>query len=237
MGEALLRLCTICARSGSRGVPGKNLRILHARPLIAHSIMQAKRSGLFRTIAASSDSERILKVARECGADLLIRRPHRLSTDQASKYPVIQHALRRSERSLGVKFETIVDLDVTAPLRMVQDIRNAVRLLEKKGVSNVITGSRARHSPYFNLVELNAGGFVRLSKPGAKSVFRRQDAPLCFDMNASIYVWRRDALLNNKFIFNADTLLYEMPEDRSKDIDSELDFRIVDFLMRDGVKS
>jgi len=218
-------------------VPGKNLRILRGKPLIAHSILQARRSGFFHTIAASSDSERILKVAREWGADLLIRRPHRLSTDHASKYPVIQHALWSAERTLGMKFETIVDLDVTAPLRGNRDILNAVRLLEKKGVSNVITGSRARRSPYFNLVELNGRGFVRLSKPGPKRVLRRQDAPLCFDMNASIYVWRRDALLKNKYLFNADTLLYEMPQARSHDIDSELDFRIVDFLMRERVAS
>lgn len=231
MGGSMTRLCTICARGGSKGVKGKNVRPLRGKPLIAHSIAQAKATGLFAAVAVSSDSEEILAVAREWGADVLVQRPDELASDTAPKAPAIRHCLEEAERQLGRTFPVFVDLDATSPLRLPEDISGAVRLLEERGVSNVITGAPARRSPYFNLVELDAAGTARLSKSLPHPVARRQDGPRCFDMNASIYVWRRDAFLRHPAVFYDDTLLFEMPEDRSVDIDSELDFEIVRLLM------
>jgi len=225
------RICTICARGGSKGVKGKNIRPLLGKPLIAYSIEQARSSGLFDLLAVSSDSELILEAASKYGVDYCIKRPDELATDQAAKLPVIQHCVRQVEELAGIVFDTIVDLDATSPLRDVYDIIESVKLLETRNVSNVITGSPARRSPYFNLVELDDEGFVRLSKSVRSLIVRRQDAPKCFDMNASIYVWKRPALFSGTSVFNSDTLLFEMPEDRSVDIDSELDFRIVELLM------
>lgn len=230
MGQSVKRLCTVCARGGSKSVPSKNIRELHGKPLIAHSILQAKESGLFEKIAVSSDSRQILDIARQWGADLLVERPVELATDTAAKLPVIQHCAREVERQSGTAYDTVVDLDVTAPLRAPEDIRGAVRLLEEGSAPNVITGMPARRSPYFNLVELDDQGRVRLSKRPEKPVTRRQDAPRCFDMNASIYVWRRKALFQCDSLLVPDTILYRMPEERSVDIDSELDFEIVSFL-------
>jgi CMP-N,N'-diacetyllegionaminic acid synthase len=231
VGEALNRLCTICARGGSKGVKGKNLRPLLGKPLLAYSIEQAKASGLFAAIAVSSDSDLILETAREYGADHLIKRPDELATDQAAKLPVIQHCAAEVERLQGQTFDTIVDLDATSPLRSVEDIRAAVALLEESDANNVLTAMPSRRSPYFNLVELNAEGFVELSKPLTVPIVRRQDAPKCFDMNASIYAWNRPVLFESQSIFNKGTCLYVMPEERSIDIDSELDFAFVEFLM------
>jgi CMP-N,N'-diacetyllegionaminic acid synthase len=231
MGGQMSRLCTICARGGSKGVKGKNFRPLHGKPLIAHSIEQARTSGLFDAIAVSSDADIILNIAREWGADYLVKRPGELATDHAAKLPVIRHCAAEVERERGGSFDTFVDLDATSPLRSVEDIKSAVALLEESGAGNVITAMPSRRSPYFNLVELNADGFVSLSKPLKNSIVRRQDAPRCYDMNASIYVWKRQVLFVSDTIFNADTRLYVMPEERSIDIDSELDFRFVEFLM------
>jgi N-acylneuraminate cytidylyltransferase/CMP-N,N'-diacetyllegionaminic acid synthase len=231
MDKPMTRICTICARGGSKGVKGKNTRLLEGKPLIAHSIEQAKASGLFAAVAVSSDSEPILEIARAHGADILVRRPDELATDTAAKLPVIRHCVAEVERQLGLQSSICVDLDATSPLRSIEDIRGAVELLERSGSGNVITAMPARRSPYFNLVELGADGVVRLSKPVDKPFVRRQDAPECFDMNASIYVWRRDVLINAPSLFNADTRLYVMPEERSIDIDSELDFQFVEFLM------
>jgi N-acylneuraminate cytidylyltransferase/CMP-N,N'-diacetyllegionaminic acid synthase len=231
MGQAMKRLCTICARGGSKGVKGKNIRELLGKPLIAYSIEQAKASKLFDVIAVSSDSDLILEIAKEWGADYLIKRPDELATDQAAKLPVIRHCAAEVERQMGVSFEVIVDLDATSPLRSAEDIQNAVKVLEEAGAGNLITGMPARRSPYFNLVELNANDVVELSKPLKTAIVRRQDAPKCYDMNASIYVWKRDVLLNGDKLFNEDTKLYVMPEERSIDIDSELDFRFVEYLM------
>ncbi len=225
------RLCTVCARGGSKGVEGKNLRLLQGKPLLVWTLEQARDAGLFDFLAVSSDSEAILDAARSFGVDLALRRPDALSSDQAAKVPAIVHAVRTAEAAAGETFDVTVDLDATAPLRLPADIRGAVELLEARGVSSVITGSPARRSPYFNLVERQADGSVVRSKPLPQAIVRRQDAPVCFDMNASIYVWRRDALLDDPRVLYPDTLLYEMPEERSHDIDTPLDFEIVEFLM------
>lgn len=225
------RICTICARGGSKGVKGKNIRPLLGKPLIAYSIEQAKQSGLFDVIAVSSDSELILETAKTFGADYLIKRPDELATDQAAKLPVIKHCVAEVEQQKGCTFDTIVDLDATSPLRSVEDIQSAVALLEENRVGNVITAMPSRRSPYFNLVELNENGVVELSKPLKTPIVRRQDAPKCYDMNASIYVWKHQTLFDSKSLFNADTRLYVMPEERSVDIDSELDFKVVELLM------
>lgn len=231
MGSEVKRICTICARGGSKGVKNKNIRELHGKPLIAYSILQARETGLFDAIAVSSDSAEILAAAGAWGADHLIRRPDELATDQAAKLPAICHCVLEAERAAGTSYDVIVDLDATSPLRVADDIVQCVTLLESRGVSNVITGAPARRSPYFNLVELDENGYARLSKQLERPVVRRQDAPKCYDMNASVYVWRRESLLSGATVFNPDTLIHVMPEERSIDIDSELDFKLVEFIM------
>ncbi|NBO19237.1 MAG: acylneuraminate cytidylyltransferase family protein, partial [Proteobacteria bacterium] len=122
-------LCTICARGGSKGVPGKNIRPLMGKPLIAHTIAQAKASGLFELVAVSSDSEDILNAAQAHGADLVIKRPDELASDTAGKMPAIAHAVRSVEEKKNTRYDICVDLDATSPLRLPQDIVEAVRLL------------------------------------------------------------------------------------------------------------
>ncbi|MFB5166830.1 acylneuraminate cytidylyltransferase family protein [Parageobacillus toebii] len=225
------RLCTICARGGSKGVKNKNIRPLLGIPLIAHTIIQAQKSEMFDFIAVSSDDDEILKISKQYGVKLLIKRPSQLATDSAPKLPAIVHCVQECEKLTGKKFQTIVDLDATSPLRSIQDIVNAIQLFEStRDATNLITASPARRSPYFNLVELNENGYIELSKQLDKPIVRRQDAPKCFDMNASIYVWNRESLFKAKSVIDEKTILYEMPEERSIDIDSELDYEIVQFL-------
>src|SRR5712691_4711519 len=102
------RLCTICARGGSKGVKGKNLRPLLGRPLIAHSLEQARASGLFDLVAVSSDASEILETARTFGADLLIHRPDELASDSAAKVPAIRHAVLEAEARSAQQFDTLV---------------------------------------------------------------------------------------------------------------------------------
>lgn len=225
------RLCTICVRAGSKGVRSKNTRIIAGKPLIAHSLYQARAAGLFDTIAVSSDSEQILALARSYGATCVVRRPDALASDTAPKLPAILHCLDEVERQLGLGFDVLVDLDATSPLRSPEDIGAVVEMLEASPGCNIITAAPARRSPYFNLVERRADGTVGLSKPPSSAVFRRQDAPECFDMNASIYAWWAGDFRAAPAIFTPQTRLYVMPEERSLDIDSELDFRLVEFLL------
>lgn len=225
------RICTICARGGSKGVKNKNLKIILEKPLIAHSIIQAQNSNLFDTVAVSSDSSEILKVAKEYGVNVVIQRPDELASDTAAKPPVMKHCVVESEKITKIQYDTIVDIDATAPLRTVEDLINAVEKLESNtDAKNLITGMNARRSPYFNLVEESPNGYVDLSKKLDQSFIRRQDVPKAYDMNASIYVWKREAFFEGPKIFTDATLMYEMPEERSIDIDSPLDFEFVSFL-------
>lgn len=228
-------LCTICARGGSKGVKNKNLRLLNGKPLIAHTIDQAKKSKLFDHIVVSSDSDEINKIAVEYGAEVIFKRPEELASDTSGKLDVIKHAFLMSEKHYGKSFDYNIDLDATSPLRDVDDIIKAYEQFISDNNDILITGAPSRRSPYFNLVEVDTNGKVFLSKTRDKSVLRRQDSPLCYDMNASIYIWRREALLNNSTLFTDKTGLYIMPEERSHDIDCELDFKIVEFLI--GEKS
>src|SRR5690348_854702 len=226
------RLCTICARGGSKGLPNKNLRPLLGKPLLVHSIEQARQARVFERIAVSSDSPAILETARVAGADDLIERPAELATDVAAKVPVIRHALATVEQRHGKAFDTLVDLDATSPLRLPDDIRGVVRLLEDSGAASAITGTPSHRSPYFNLVEVGGDGRVSVAKTPPSGVVRRQDAPPSFDMNASIYAWNAAKFRADPKVFYPDTRLYEMPAERSHDIDSALDFEIVELLLR-----
>ncbi|MCK1759463.1 acylneuraminate cytidylyltransferase family protein [Bradyrhizobium sp. 137] len=225
-------LCTMCARGGSKGVVGKNARDLLGKPVLAWSIEQARETGLFDAIAFSSDSDALLDAALRAGADIAVRRPAEMATDAAPKLPAIRHCLEQAIAQTGKTPEIFVDLDVTSPLRLASDISGAVALLRESGARNVITGAPARRSPYFNLVEQRSDGSVGLSKSANPPITRRQDAPRCFDMNASIYVWHVAPFLEQPAVFYPDTRLFEMPEERSIDIDSDLDFALVELLLR-----
>jgi CMP-N,N'-diacetyllegionaminic acid synthase len=228
----MTRICTITVRAGSEGVPGKNWRPLHGLPLYAHSIQHAVASGLFDRIAVTSDAPEVLDHAADFGATDVIDRPPELASNTAGKIPAIVHAVLEVEKIVGHRFATVVDLDATSPLRIADDVRGAVALLESEHLDSVITGSEAHRSPYFNLVEVDpATGIVDVSKRVGDGFLRRQDVPRAFDMNASVYVWDRSSLVADPRVFYPTTRLYEMPPERSHDIDSELDFQIVSWIM------
>ena len=236
MDQEMKVLCTICARAGSKGVANKNLRLINGLPLIAYSLQQAIETKLFSQIAVSSDSSEIRATALSHGATFVVDRPAQMASDTAPKLPAIRHCVETTEKEFG-QFDIIIDLDATAPLRIAEDIIGALELLKQTSADNIITGTPAHRSPYFNLVETDSNGIVHLSKPLPESVSRRQDSPECFDMNASIYVWKRDALLNNQSLFAPSTRLFLMPRERSLDIDSQADFEMVEWMMSKGATS
>ena len=230
MDKLINNLCTIGMRGGSKGVPNKNLRELHGKPLMAYTIEQAKESGLFRHIVVSTDSEEIAETARNLGAEAWFLRPPELATDEAPKLPVIRHAFIKSESHYGQQFDVLVDLDVTSPLRLVEDIKGAYEQFRDEDADILVTASPARRNPYFNMLE-KVNGRIRIVKQMNKLPVRRQDAPRVYDMNASIYIWKRDALLKRDTLFTENTSLFVMPEERSVDIDTEIDWDFVEFIM------
>lgn len=230
----MIRSCSICVRGGSKGVKNKNIRLINGMPLLHITLIQALKSGLFDEVVVSSDSEAILECASDFKEVHLVKRPDELATDQAAKLPAMQHCLLELEKKTGKTFETVIDLDATSPLRSIDDLKASVQLLESRpDAFNLITAAPARRSPYFNLVEKKSDGFVSLAKTSAIPLVRRQDAPECFDMNASIYIWKRENFFKAEKIISEKTILYTMPEERSIDIDSELDFKIVEMLLKE----
>ena len=232
-------ICVICARGGSKGLPDKNIRPLLGKPLIAWTIEQAKSSSLFELVAVSSDASSILEIARSAGADILIDRPAELATDDASALPAILHCLHAAELRVERYCDTLVCLQATSPTRAVDDIKNAVALFHGTNADAVVSGQEAKCSPYFNLVEMTADGSVHLSKQLDKPIVRRQDAPTCFQLNGSIYVWRRDLFCAAPAIFYPNTRIFVMPAERSIDIDTELDFTLAELVLsrRSGTTS
>ncbi len=223
-------ICTICARGGSTGVPRKNVRSLLGKPLIAHTIEQAQQCDLIDAIYVSTDDEEIAQVARDCGAIVPFMRPAELATFEAGKLPVIIHLIDHVIAS-GVEVTRVVDLDPTSPLRNVSDITAAVALLDAD-TDVVITAYPADKNPYFNMVEAKADGNIRLVTPLEGGVDSRQAAPAVYSMNGSVYVWHRDTLAGG--LWSGRTKLYEMPHERSVDIDNEIDFKLVELLMREA---
>lgn len=230
-------LGVIGARGGSKGVKNKNIREMHGKPLIAWTIEQGHASGLFDHIILTSDNDEIMRIASDVGAEVFFKRPAELATDTAPKIPAIRHALQESEKHFGKQFDVIIDMDATSPLRLPEDISNAYYQFLKNKNDILITAMPARRSPYFNLIEEQPDGNINLSKKLDKPIVRRQDSPKCFDMNASFYIWSREFLLKSDTLFGGNTGLYVMPEERSIDIDSELDWRIVEMILEDRLRS
>jgi len=223
-------LCTICMRGGSKGVPNKNLREINGKPLMAYTIEQAINCGVFKHVVVSTDSKNIADTAKSFGADAWFIRPAELSTDHAPKLPVIRHAFNEAEKYYNHNFDVLVDLDATSPLRNSSDISLAYEQFINDDAINLISASPCRKNPYFNMVE-KVGGNIELVKKLNNPIIRRQDAPKVFDMNASIYIWKRKFLLKSDNLFVDKTSLYIMPEERSVDIDTELDWKFVEFLL------
>ncbi|NQU17115.1 MAG: acylneuraminate cytidylyltransferase family protein [Candidatus Saganbacteria bacterium] len=230
-------LITIAARGGSKGVNNKNIRKIGGLPLIAHTIMQAKKWGKADRIVCSTDSEKIAAIAKKNGVEVPFVRPIELATDTIGKIEVIRHALETVERLSGEKYSIVIDLDVTAPIRKISDIEGAYQLFLSKNPNTVFSVVSSRRNPYFNMVELDANGYFSIVKKTGSSVVRRQDAPSVYDLNASIYVYDRNYLLDkkNKSAISDRSLIFEMHEFSAFDIDSESDLKFVEFLLSQGV--
>ena len=229
-------LCTICARKGSKGLRNKNFLKLNGKELFWHTYNQAKKIKAISNIVISTDSQSFIKKIKSKKIDIFFERPKFLSGSQIGKVPVIRHAVKKAENYYKKKFDIIMDLDVSSPLRNIKDIKNCLKMFKNKESTNLITGTKSRKNPYFNMIEISKNK-VKLSKKHNKNIVRRQHAPIVYEMNASIYLWKRNYLLKNNKLFTKTTLFYEMPYERSVDIDSYIDFKIVKLLMKNEKKN
>jgi CMP-N-acetylneuraminic acid synthetase len=231
-------LCVISARGGSQGVPNKNIRPLLGKPLIALAIQKALAVPGINSVVVSTDSEEIAKVARAAGAEVPFKRPAPLACSDAGKFQVWQHALQACERENGISYDLYVDIDCTNPLLQVADIQGALqkfRQLKQDGLAPdaVFTVSEARRNPYFNLVEADDYGVLNMSKSiGMGKVVSRQRAPAVYEHVAGTYVLTTKYLKSASHLLDGRTFGYQIPPERAFDIDSEIDFTLIEFLLK-----
>jgi CMP-N,N'-diacetyllegionaminic acid synthase len=228
-------LCVIGARGGSQGLPGKNIRLMLGKPLIAWSIEQALATPEIDRVVVSTDAESIAVMARGAGAETPFIRPQELSGPDVGKFQVWQHALHACEMHYGETYEAVVDLDCTNPLRDAEDISRAIaqfRGSRSRGVDAIFSVCKARKNPYFNMVEADPDGALRMSKSLGPTVLRRQDAPGVWEHVASIYVLGSDYLRRANHLLDGHAEGYDIGENKSLDIDCAFDFELVEFLMR-----
>ena len=228
-------LCVISARGGSRGLPGKNIRRLLDKPMIEWSIEQALATPEIDRVVVSTDSEAIATVAIAAGAEVPFVRPDYLSTSEAGKFDVFKHALLSCEEHYDEEYEFYLDLDCTSPLRDVDDISACIarfREVRKHGVDGVFTVCDARKNPYFNLLETDKSGALKICKNLPSTIVRRQDAPPVYEHVASIYVFSPEYIHSASYLLDGHTEGYDIGSEKSLDVDSDLDFLLVEYLMK-----
>ncbi len=228
-------LITICARGGSKGIPGKNIKELCGKPLIGYTISVAqafKKKYKDVTIVLSTDSEEIVQVANDRGLLSGYRRPDHLAGDTVGKVDTIKDVLLWQEETDNCKYNYILDLDVTSPLRNLQDLIEAFEMIQKNAMAiNLFSVSPASRSPYFNMVEQKENGFFAQVKQSESLIFTRQSAPKVYDMNASFYFYKRLFFeLEYKGAITDRSIIYVVPH-TCFDLDHPIDFEIMSFLM------
>jgi len=222
----------IGVRKGSKGVPGKNFREFLGKPLIDWSLDQLIGHRRVDAVVVSTDDEAIYAHAVAKGCLEMGLRPAELASDTAAKWNVWQHALDRVEALAG-PVDTFLDLDCTSPFRELTDIDGALDVFFDKRPDMVMSCTEARKNPYFNLVEPDQSGFLHVSKPLPGGVVARQQAPVVWEHAASTYVVDPAYLRRAKGLFQGRVMPYLMPPERCLDIDTELDFKIAECLMRE----
>jgi len=226
-------IALICARGGSKGLPGKNVRLLSGIPLIGWSIKVALQTERISRVIVSTDSHKIAKTAKKYGAEVPFIRPEKLSLDDSSEWLVWRHALDYLCKNDKEVVDGIVSLPPTAPLRSVIDIDKCLDEFEKGEVDVVVTVTDAHRSPYFNMVVNNDGLTSLVIKPDY-AVVRRQDVPVVFDMTTVAYVARPDFVNKKNGIFEGRVRSVHIPLERAVDIDTLLDFRMAECLVENN---
>lgn len=201
---------------------------------MVYSIEQARKSRYIDRIIVSTDDPRIAKIAIEAGAEAPFLRPKAISTDKSSVIDALLHAIGVLKKKEGAVFDAVVLLHANAPLRNIGDINRCIELLFTAGTENVFSVTPAQRNPYFNMVEKWRNGRVKLVKRGNFS--NRQDTPLVFDLNSSIYGWKTEVLTRKRKVVLGGSRIYIMPKERSVDIDDYLDFKLAELLMRKARK-
>ncbi len=223
-------ICLICARGGSKGVPNKNIRIIHKKPLIAHTIEKAVNSKIFSHVIVSTEDKKIVKISEKYGAEIPFIRPKKLSGDTTPIGDVFVHAIKKLE-TLDYQFDTFVNLDCTVPFIDKKDIIGSIDLLRRRKCDAVYGVYEQHLNPYFNMMELNSKGFLRLTKKLTKRPRSRQEAPIVYQLNGLFtYNKKKFLKIGNPIMPNA--IPFKIPLERGFMIDTETEFKIAELMFK-----
>ncbi len=220
-------IAVITARSGSKGLRHKNIKLLNGKPLMAYTIEAAKLSGYFDCIHVSTDSEEYAGIARNYGADVPFLRDAELAADTVGSWDVVRSVLNQYRQN-GQVFERVMLLQPTSPLRNAEDIRNAFLIMDEKQADSVIGVCEMDHSPLWSNIlpeDGNMDGFLR------QAVVPRQQIPVYYRINGAVYLIDTEFLMNNGDLYGKHSYAYVMPKERSVDIDDMFDFLLVETYM------
>jgi CMP-N,N'-diacetyllegionaminic acid synthase len=225
----------ITARGGSRGIPGKNIRPVAGKPLIAWTIEAAFAATLLDRVIVSTDSPEIADVARRYGAEAPFMRPADLAQDDTPGIEPVLHAALWLEENEGYRPDLIMLLQPTSPLRIPEDIDRAIELIHEKSADAIVSVTPAEAHPYW-MKQIDGSGrmtdFIKLDHP----IDRRQDLPEVFVLNGAIYLARYEVLVEQKTFFTDNTFSLVMPAERSLDTDTPWDLYLADLILKDRLR-
>ncbi len=225
-------LCIILARSGSKSVKNKNIRLLNNRPLIAYTIGSAIKSKLFKHIIVSTDSKKIKKISKKYGADVPFLRPKFLSKDNSKAVDALHHTLITCEKKFKIKYDYIVELMCTNPFKTSFDIKNVISKQIKSKADSVIAVTKLEDHHPIRIKKIENKRIKNFCLKEIPETNRQDLKPDAYIRCGSIYSMRRDMLLKKVRYGTKNSLAYVMPRKRVVNIDEELDFDFAEFLMK-----
>jgi N-acylneuraminate cytidylyltransferase len=227
----------VFARGGSKGIPGKNLKLLAGKPLIGYAIETALATHRCEQVIVSTDSAEIAEAARGFGAATPFLRPAELASDSAAEWDAWRHAIEFVKTTYG-EFDIFVSLPPTSPFRSTSDVTDCIDVLERDNAADaVITGRRAERSPYFNMVRLDNKNYAHVVIRPDSKVVRRQDTPEVFDVTTVAYVAHPEFILRANSLWDGNVRLVEIPAERALDIDTPFDFMIAECIAQSRAAS
>lgn len=224
-------LAIVPARGGSKGIPRKNTRPLAGEALIGYTLRAAQASRHITRLIVSTDDQEIADMARSYNVEVPFVRPKDLASDEASQVDVVLHALREIERLSSVRYDIVLLLQPTTPLRSTADIDEALGKLVASGADSVVSFHRVSQGhPYYMYTLIGDRPEPLLQVP--RDISRRQQFPYVYVRNGAIYAVRRDVLVKEKSFYGRDVRAYVMSYERSINIDTEVDLMVAEVLLR-----
>lgn len=228
-------LCIIPARGGSKGLPGKNIKIFNGQPLIAHSIIEAKKSKYIDKVVVSTDDYEIAGISRKYGAEIPFMRPSELARDSSRIIDTYCYTINRLKNEFKFSTDILIVLQPTSPLRRVNHIDEAIELFLEKSADSVVSLAEVAHPPYWykNMDTTNkVSDFITMNDTTAL----RQELPKVYCPNGAIFIFKADIIVQEKQLYTERSFGYLMSAEESVDIDSLLDFKIAEMVIKDRNK-